>query len=369
MAGNKSLNKAKDAKLDEFYTQRSDIENELAHYAHHFKDKVVYCNCDDPVESEFWKFFVRNFKPWGLKKLIATHYEPDEKNYSYSLEICEDTNGDGRIDMNDEPTITQLPCNGDFRSAACIELLKEADIVVTNPPFSLFREYMAQLMEYRKKFVIIGSINALKYKDIFPYIKNNQIWMGATMFNGGAAYFMGDPSLYDPAKMSNPKHAYVKDGVFYWRVNGVRWYTNLDIPQRHRPMDFRGNYYKPELYPRYYNFDAIDVSKVEDIPCDYDGLMGVPISLMDKYCPEQFEIIDRGNDVPKTLTHESINGEWIVYKDHDGNVVWKTPYTVAERKAGNSLRLDDNGKPGKLPYDRIIIRLRNPEPRRYPDDN
>ena len=152
MAKNESLHKAKSAKQDEFYTQRVDIENELHHYAEHFRDKVVYCNCDDPVSSEFWRFFVRNFKPWGLKKLIATHYEPDEKNYSYSLEICEDTNGDGRIDVNDEPTIKQLPCNGDFRSAACIALLQEADIIVTNPPFSLFREYVGQLMEYGKSF-------------------------------------------------------------------------------------------------------------------------------------------------------------------------------------------------------------------------
>ena len=170
--------KAKDAKNDEFYTQRSDIENELSHYADHFKDKVVYCNCDDPKESEFWQFFMRNFKAWGLKKVIATHYEPDEKNYSYVLEICEDTNGDGVVNYLDEPTVTQIPCNGDFRSGVCIEYLKEADIVVTNPPFSLFREYVAQLLEYDKKFVIIGHQNALKYKEIFPLIKDGKIWLG-----------------------------------------------------------------------------------------------------------------------------------------------------------------------------------------------
>lgn len=271
MAANLNLRAAQRTKQDEFYTRREDIESELSHYAEHFRGKVVYCNCDDPVESEFWKFFVRNFKPWGLKKLMATHYEPDEKNYSYSLELTEDTNGDGRVDINDEPTITQLPCNGDFRSAACIELLKEADIVVTNPPFSLFREYVAQLMEYGKKFLIIGNKNSITYKEFFPLLKDDCVWIG----------------------YSSPTEFMLPGGEMTKKVNGLcRWFTNLDIPKRHAPLDLRGNYYDSEKYPKYDNCDAINVNRVDDIPCDYDGVMGVPITFMDKYCPEQFEIID-----------------------------------------------------------------------------
>lgn len=361
MSRNADLNKAKDAKKDDFYTTRQDIEAELCSYADHFRGKIIYCNCDDPVSSEFWQFFVRNFKPYGLKKLMATHYEPNEKNYAYSLEITEDTNGDGIVDMQDEPTIKQLPCNGDFRSAACIELLKEADIIVTNPPFSLFREYMAQLIEYGKKFVIIGSLNAVKYKDIFPYIKNNEIWLGQSIHSGDRMFYVPDDYPLNASSCGIDPET----GRKYIRVKGVRWFTNLDVPYRHDKIDLRGNYYSPDKYPKYYNYDAIDISKVEDIPCDYEGHMGVPISFLDRFNPEQFEIIDRGNDVPKIYTHESINGEWIVYKDKDGNIVWKTPYTVAERKAGNSLRISDNGKPGKLPYDRIIIRNKHPEPRRF----
>ena len=290
---NKNLTAAKRAKNDEFYTQRQDIENELSHYAEHFREKVVYCNCDDPVDSEFWKFFVRNFKPWGLKKLMATHYEPDEKNYSYSLELTEDTNGDGRVDINDEPTITQLPCNGDFRSAACIELLKEADIVVTNPPFSLFREYVAQLMEYGKKFLIIGNMNAVTYKEIFPLLKENRVWIGYT----------------------NPKQFIQPDGSIK-KFGNILWFTNLDIPKRHAPLDLRGNYYDPDIYPKYDNYDAINVNRVDDIPCDYEGLMGVPITFLDKYCPEQFSIeylcASHGKE-PKGIENEAgcINGKWV----------------------------------------------------------
>ena len=187
MAGNKSLGAAKTAKQDEFYTQRGDIENELAHYAEHFRGKVVYCNCDDPVTSEFWQFFVRNFQPWGLKRLVATHYEPDDKNYSYKLEMEPDENG--QFSMYAEPVKTPLPCNGDFRSAACVELLKEADIVVTNPPFSLFREYIVQLVEHGKKFLIIGNQNAVTYKEVFALLQSNQVWLG---------YYVGDMAFRVP---------------------------------------------------------------------------------------------------------------------------------------------------------------------------
>lgn len=285
MASNKSLHAAKKTKKDEFYTRREDIENELSHYADHFRDKVVYCNCDDPVTSEFWQFFMRNFRPWGLKKLIATHYEPDEKNYAYMLEISEDTNGDGVVDWRDEPTVTQIPCNGDFRSAACIELLKQADIVVTNPPFSLFREYVAQLMEYEKKFVIIGPQNAITYKEIFPLLMNDKMWLGYG-FNHGDAYFhVPAESVGDyAAGVYNPE-----TGLVHFR--NCTWYTNLDIPKRHIGIDLRGNYYDPTIHEKYDNYEAININRVDDIPNDYFGVMGVPITFMDKYNPEQFVIV------------------------------------------------------------------------------
>ena len=277
---NRALNKAKIAKEDEFYTRREDIERELSHYEAHFRGKTVYCNCDDPEKSEFWRFFVRNFWGYGLKKLMSTHYEPDEKNFSYKLELTEMQSGQLSCDASRTP----IESNGDFRSACCVELLKEADIVVTNPPFSLFREYVAQLMEYGKKFIIVGNHNALTYREIFPLLKDNRIWLG---------YQYGDmsfrvPSYYEP----RATRFWVDETGQKWRSMGnACWFTNLDIPKRHMPLDLRGNYYDPEKYPKYDNYDAIEVSKVNDIPCDYDGVMGVPVTFMDKYCPEQFDIV------------------------------------------------------------------------------
>lgn len=351
MAKNANLNKAKDAKNDEFYTQREDIERELSHYKDFFRDKVVYCNCDDPVESEFWKFFVRVFKDWGLKKLMATHYEPDEKNFAYKLEIFEDTNGDGKIDWNDEPTITQIPCNGDFRSQICIDMLKEADIVVTNPPFSLFRDYVAQLMEYGKKFIIIGHQNAIKYKEIFPLIKNNQLWLGYG-FPGNVGFFRA-PHYEDYAVSSQHKEGLI-------RVSGVMWFTNLDIPKRHQNLDLRGNYYRSNDYPKYYNLNAIDVSKVENLPCDYDGLMGVPITFMQNYNPDQFEIIGC-SDVADSIPNVDILGQdWIDgYRAQGGT----GHYTANMKSLGLTI------PKYKIVFSRIIIRNKNPEPRRYPNDN
>ena len=284
--GNSNLTAAKRAKKDEFYTRREDIENELMHYRDHFAGKTVYCNCDDPDTSEFWKFFQRNFSAWGLKRLIATHYEPDAANYSYMIEMNPGDAWDG------EPVRKPIQSNGDFRSAACIELLEQADIVVTNPPFSLFREYVAQLMEYKKKFLIIGHQNAITYKEIFPLLKDNRIWLGYG-FKGSVGFFM---SPYEDIASSS-QH---KEGMI--RVSGVHWFTNLDHKKRHEPLDLRGVYYDPDKYPRYDNYDAIEVSKTADIPCDYDGAMGVPITFLDKYCPEQFEIIkfrhgDDGKDL------------------------------------------------------------------------
>ena len=263
--GNVNLAAAKRAKNDEFYTRREDIENELMHYRDYFTGKTVYCNCDDPATSEFWKFFQRNFSAWGLKRLIATHYEPDAVNYSYMIEMNPGDVWDGT------PVRKPIQSNGDFRSAACIALLEQADIIVTNPPFSLFREYVAQLMEYEKKFLIIGSMNAITYKEIFPLLKDNRIWLGYT----------------------SPKEFLQADGSVK-KFGNILWYTNLDHKKRHEPLDLRGVYYDSEKYPKYYNYDAIEVSKTADIPCDYDGVMGVPITFLDKYCPEQFEIIGMG---------------------------------------------------------------------------
>lgn len=262
MSKNTNLGAARKAKKDEFFTQRADIENELCHYAEHFRGKVVYCNCDDPSTSEFWQFFVRNFQPWGLKKLIATHYEPDEKNFAYKLEMEPDENG--QFNMFAEPVKTPLLSNGDFRSAACIELLQEADIVVTNPPFSLFREYVAQLIEYGKKFIIIGNQPAVAYKEIFPLLRDNKIWLG---------YYAGDMSFKVPDYYEQrATRFWIDETGQKWRSMGnACWFTNLDIPKRHEILDLRGNYYDPERNPKYENYDAIEVSKTNEIPEDYGG--------------------------------------------------------------------------------------------------
>lgn len=313
---NANLQAAKNAKNDEFFTRREDIENELRHYANHFRGKVVYCNCDDPLYSEFWQFFIRNFSAWGLKKLIATHYEPNAENFSYKLEIEPDENG--QFSMYQEPVKTALPCNGDFRSAACIELLKEADIVVTNPPFSLFREYVAQLMEYEKQFLIIGPLNAVKYGEIFPLLMSDKVWLGYTC----------------------PKKFLLPSGDFK-SFGNVMWYTNLDISKRHQPLDLRGNYYDSEKHLRYVNYDAIEVSKVSDIPCDYDGLMGVPISYLDKYCPDQFEIVGMN---------------WSVLENAVLSDDIRQHHSVARRLNFYLPVPDGHGNAYSRMYDRIVIR-------------
>ncbi|MBQ9565306.1 MAG: adenine-specific methyltransferase EcoRI family protein [Synergistaceae bacterium] len=295
MAKNASLNRAFKARQDEFYTRREDIENELFHYMEYFRGKVVYCNCDDPHASEFWQYFVQYFEARGLKKLIATHYNPDEKNFTYKLEKEPDEKGQFSIVEN--PKVTPLPCNGDFRSAACIELLKEADIVVTNPPFSLFREYVAQLMEYGKKFIILGNQNAITYKEIFPLLQNNSMWLG---------YNVGDMSFKVPDYYEPRETRYWQDETGQkWRSMGnMCWFTNLDIPKRHELISLHGNYYKgnEEHYPHYDNYDAIEVSRLVDIPCDYDGCMGVPITFMNVYCPEQFEIVGNSSTLSGPVT-------------------------------------------------------------------
>ena len=282
MAGNALLTKAAKAKQDEFYTQLSDIEKELKNYKEHFRDKVIFCNCDDPETSNFWKYFELNFTQLRLKKLIATHYET--KKPSYKLELVRDVNGDGNIDRLDIIK-TDLKQNGDFRSPECVDLLKEADIVVTNPPFSLFREYIAQLMEYDKKFIIIGNLNAVTYKETFPLLKENKMWLGQSIHSGDREFRV--PDNY-PLQATGSRID--EEGNKYIRVKGVRWFTNFDYITRHEELILYRRY-NEEDYPKYDNYDAINVDKTKDIPCDYYEVMGVPITFMDKYNPDQFEIL------------------------------------------------------------------------------
>lgn len=285
---NKNLHQAKLSKKDEFYTQLSDIERELKHYKKHFKDKVVYCNCDDPRVSNFFHYFSYNFEKLGLKKLITTCYKNQEmdlfsENNSESaiyLEYEGDKNKNNVPDV-DEIGVKHLQGDGDFRSKESIELLKQADIVVTNPPFSLFRDYVAQLIEYEKKFIIIGHQNAISYRDIFKLFKDNKIWLGYG-FKGGAAHFI-NKHYEDYATAGDHKEGMI-------RVSGVVWLTNLDINKRHEDLILYKNYSEVE-FPTYDNYKAINVGKTKDIPIDYEGIMGVPITFLDKYNPDQFEIL------------------------------------------------------------------------------
>ncbi len=319
-SSNKNLHRAKKGKNDEFYTQLEDIERELKHYKEHFKDKVVYCNCDDPRVSNFFHYFSYKFEDLGLKKLITTCYKNQDMNLfskneserAIYLEYEGDKNGNHIPDI-EEIGIYSLNGDGDFRSQECIELLKQADIVVTNPPFSLFREYVAQLIEYDKKFVIIGHQNALTYKEIFPLIKDNKIWLGYG-FKGGASHFIN--KHYEDYATATDR----KEGMI--RVSGVVWYTNLDIKKRHEDLLLYKTYKGNESdYPKYDNYDAIEVNKTKDIPLDYKGVMGVPITFMDKYSPEQFEIIGATESEGKGFS----NGLW------DANSKISQPLITAER--------------------------------------
>ena len=321
-----TLNSAKEAKKDEFYTQLDDIANELKHYKQHFNGKVVLCNCDDPYESNFFKYFALNFNSLGLKKLIATCYngspiagdelpllfeieESEPKKIAYKVEITEvaDYNGDGAINLadvqyliqNDKNVLSLLKGNGDFRSQECIELLKQADIVVTNPPFSLLREYVALLIEYDKQFLILGRMTALHYKEIFPLIKENKIWLGSTL---SFAKFKV-PDYYE----ERSTRFWIDETGQKWRSFGnICWFTNLDVAKRHEELILY-KHYNPEEYPHYDNYDAINVNVTADIPIDYYGAMGVPITFLDKYNPDQFEIIKfRKGDDDKDL---SVNGK------------------------------------------------------------
>ena len=354
MAGNKTLNAAQKAKKDEFYTQRIDIENELKHYRPHFAGKVVYCNCDDPYESWFFKYFAMNFNALGLKKLIATSYDGSsvagteinfdgEEGESNARKIIidrpiEDFNGDGAVDDDDIRIYLQkFPPEvlvsddeykpGDFRSRQCVELLKEADIVVTNPPFSLFREYVAQLIQYDKKFLIIGHQGAIGYKEFFPLIKDNKVWLGFG-FKGGAGHFYSN--YKDVATAGDHREGMI-------RVSGVVWFTNLDIKKRHESIDLFKPY-NPSEYPKYINYNAIEVSRSGDIPADYDGEMGVPITFLNQYNPEQFEIIGSSLFLAKPMSDFVPDGT----------------YT----KGGPSFYIEDKSKPGYYSrlYTRIVIK-------------
>ena len=287
----RNIDKAKEAKKDEFYTRLEDINNELKHYREHFKGKTVLCNCDDPRVSNFFTYFAYQFETLGLKKLITTCYKNQNMDL-FSQNSSEkavylvyegDKNGNNIPDA-EEIGVKPLKGDGDFRSKECIELLKEADIIVTNPPFSLFREYVAQLMKYDKKFLIIGNQTALSYKEIFPLIRDNKMWLGYG-FKGGAAHFISQYT--DRATATNHKEGMI-------RVSGVQWFTNLDIKKRHEDLILYKSYSKEE-YPHYINYDGIDVATTNEIPFDYDGVMGVPLTFMEKYNPEQFEIIGLGN--------------------------------------------------------------------------
>lgn len=380
MARNKSLGDAKSAKQDEFYTQLADIERELRHYRKHFKDKTVLCNCDDPFESKFFEYFVKNFNRLGLRKLIATCYAgspifgqqlslldvvPEATPgtpYKAVVTSVYDATGDGYIDMHDvrelfingENELTELEGDGDFRSAECLALLDEADIVVTNPPFSLFNEYVLLLVERGKSFIVIGPQNAIHYKDIFPLLKNNELWLGYG-FQKGDAYF----SIPAENARNFAKGVYDEaTGLVHFR--NCTWFTNLDIKKRHEEMVLVKRY-DPDMHPKYFNYDGIDVGRVNEIPCDYAGHMGVPDTFLSQYNPEQFEIIGMASDVPKTLDHVSYKSENRIAYERDGVVVWETEYTVPERKLGNSLRIDNSGNPGRSPYSRIIIRNKHPE--------
>lgn len=275
---NANLQKAKDNKNDEFYTCLIDIEKEMIHYKAHFRNKTVLCNCDDPAWSAFWRYFHLHFSDLGLKKLISTHYSQNAATYK-----MEYTGGNDK----DIEVGAKIPLegNGDFCSQECLKILDECDIVVTNPPFSLFREYVAVLMEHDKKFLILGNMNALTYKEVFLRIKDNQLWYGASIHSGDRKFYVPDDY---PLKASG---CGVDDnGRKFICVKGVRWYTNLDYKARHENLILWKNY-TPEEYPQYDAYDAINVDKYSEIPCDYDGIMGVPITFMDHYNPDQFQII------------------------------------------------------------------------------
>lgn len=332
-----SLSVARQAKQDEFYTSLRDIELELEHYKHHFRNKVVYCNCDDPRVSNFFRYFADNFERLALRKIIATCYRNrDDRQFSRSnsnqavyIECTGELNGNGSV-ASDPIVVRPLKGDGDFRSIECIRLLQQADIVVTNPPFSLFREYVNQLVEHQKQFLIIGNMNALTYKEIFPLFKNNQMWYGPSIRSGDREFRV--PEDY-PLTAATTRVD--KDGNKYVRVKGVRWFTNLDYPSRYKELDLHLRY-SPATYPKYANFDAIEVSKTMNIPADYTGLMGVPISFLDKHNPEQFEIVGSSKTLGRPMSKIAEKGTY--------------------QQGGPRFYLPNGDGTYRRMYDRIVIR-------------
>lgn len=343
MAKNADLSNAKTAKKDEFYTQLEDINAEMVHYEDQFKGKTILMNCDDPTWSNFWRYFHLEFERLGLKKIIATHFEYGNVS-TYKMEY------EGGDDENFEAGVrTDLTQNGDFRSPECLELLDEADIVVTNPPFSLFREYVSLLIEHCKHFIIIGNVNALTYKEIFPLIKNNKIWLGASIHSGDRKFYVPDDYPLNAAGCGTDS-----DGRRFIRVKGVRWYTNMDYKARHTNLETTYYYAKkgdlyPDLYPKYHNYDAINVDKTTEIPMDYYEAMGVPITFMDKYNPDQFEILGM-SAVAETMDNPVQFGEEFIsiYRSQGGTGHFSP-------KMYGVCYFDNEGK-AKVPYGRIIIK-------------
>jgi len=377
---NDNLKKAGKAKKDEFYTQLVDIEKELKYHKEQFRNKVVYCNCDDPFESNFFKYFASNFNALGLKKLITTSFvkspiaggqlplfdmeglKPDGKE-PFKIEIKEvpDADGDGAINIEDvkyllrhnKNTATPLHGNGDFRSDECVEMLKEADIVVTNPPFSLFREYIAQLVEYKKKFLIIGNMNIVTYRDTFKLIKDNKMWIGASIHSGDREFRVPDDYPLNAAG-----YRVDENGNKYIRVKGVRWFTNLDYRERHEDLVLYKKY-TPQEYPKYDNYDAINVNKTVEIPVDYSGEIGVPITFLDKYNPEQFEIVALGNSRENFTPNKDYVNPYKIMKDgaqKNGNAINCVLAIESKTKPDSTYYISDNSKYLIAPYARVLIK-------------
>ena len=380
----KGLHNAVKAKNDEFYTQLPDIEKELRYYKKHFAGKTVLCNCDDPFESNFFKYFVLNFNRLGLKKLICTCYvsspirgtifeyfeDPsnDKKPYKAIVTTVYDKTGDGGVDMLDvaelfrsgENELTELKGDGDFRSPECLALMDEADIVVTNPPFSLFREYLATLMDHQKKFLIIGNINAINYKEVFPLLMENKVWLGNGMGRWISGFIVPDTyELYGTEARINER------GERIVATNNCLWMTNLDFKKRHEELILVKRY-NPDDYPTYDNYDAIEVSQTVNIPCDYAGVMGVPITFMDKYNPDQFEILGLSQKVGLGLESKKFYDDYKEIRQNGsftGSTGKKTngnPMLAGKPKKGNYY-INDSGDCAYSLYGRIFIKNKHPE--------
>ena len=348
MSKNQNLHAAKTAKNDEFYTRFDDINFEinLAEHGYRpfFKDKIVYCNCDDPEESNFWKFFKARFNGLKLKKLISTHYDHEGKS-SYKLEYD-----------SERVVKTELEGDGDFRSPECVELLKESDIVVTNPPFSLYREFVALLTKYDKKYVIWANNNSITYKEIFPLIKENKMWLGYTC-NKTLSFAVPNDYRYDEKETEK-----ISDGKHYGKVPAISVFTNLDIPKRHEPMLLGWKFEKGlemGIYQKYDNYDAYNVDKVCQIPRDYDGVLGVPITFLDKYCPEQFEIVALGNSKENFTPTKQYTGAIKHKKDGsttNGNAVNSVLGTKLDTPLKGEVYYTTDTEILFAPYARILVK-------------